>query len=351
MFHPILNRLWKIAIYLGIWILIAFWYFNFISENFELETYLNVLETIINLTLIITLNLGIWFILKFRSIDDKSNFNIILNHITTAIGLSAFWIFISWLIMTFISPNKDAYSKLFSETLVIKTSAGIISYFLSVFFYYIVIYYQNNKENINRKNELALMLQKQELNNLKEQINPHFLFNSLNSISYLIYSNPDDAHNSIVKLSEYFRYSLKLEKSITSVKEEIDNINRYFEIEKIRFSNKMKIIFDVDDSCLNYNIPVMLLQPLAENAIKHGVYENTELTEITVSIKDKEDFYTINFSNTFDPEAIPRRGTGTGLKNIGARLSLIYKRSDLMTVKKSDNVFKVKLLIPKQIES
>ncbi|MBN2892209.1 MAG: histidine kinase [Bacteroidales bacterium] len=350
MFHPILNKLWKSAIYISIWLIIGFLYYKYLTENFDVSTSIIILETILNILILSLINIGIWYVLRFNKLENKTNLKIIFNHIVMSVVVTIIWIFVSWLIIFFITPNKSTYNNLFFSTLSTKAILGIVLYFFTIFFYYIVIYYQNNKENINRKNELSIMLQQQELNNLKAQINPHFLFNSLNSISYLIYSNPDDAHNSIVKLSEYFRYSLKIEKTITTIKEEIENINRYFDIEKIRFLEKMQINLDIDQECLNFQIPVMLLQPLAENAFKHGVYENSEKTEINISIKNNTDFYSIIFKNTFDVDSIPKKGTGTGLSNISKRLSLIYKRNDLMTVNKKNNIFEVKLLLPQNIE-
>jgi LytS/YehU family sensor histidine kinase len=214
--------------------------------------------------------------------------------------------------------------------------------------YYLLIYYQKNKENIVRKTELTSMLNALELSNLKSQINPHFLFNSLNSISSQIYSNPVEAHESIVKLSDYFRYSLSTgEKMFTTLREELDNVNRYLDIEKIRFSDKMIVVKEIDETCLNFNVPVMLLQPVFENAVKHGVYESTEQVLIKVNIVNHSDFFSIIVSNNFDPDITRKKGTSTGLKNIRRRLNFIYKREDLLYISQTNNTFEVKILLPK----
>lgn len=343
--------MWKIATYYAIWISVGVLYFFYLTKNTTACSVVSIAEPLINVLVLSSLSIGVWFIIKYSRFDEKNALRTVLIQAGNSLIITAIWIFVSWLIMLFIAQDKSHFNQLFLDTLLVKIALGTSLYFLTVFFYYIVIYYQNNKENIERKNELALMLQQQELNNLKAQINPHFLFNSLNSISYLIYTEPDEAHNSIVKLSEYFRYSLKIEKTIATVKEEVDNIKRYFDIEKTRFSNKMRVNYEIEEQCLSYKLPVMLLQPLAENAVKHGVYESTEMVQIDVIIKDDVDFYSILMRNSFDKNAIPRKGTGTGIKNIEKRLKLVYKRADLMIIKKEDSIFEVKLLIPKNIES
>jgi LytS/YehU family sensor histidine kinase len=214
--------------------------------------------------------------------------------------------------------------------------------------YYVLIYYRTNKENLIRKTEMASTLNEMELANLKSQINPHFLFNSLNSISYQIIENPEEARESLVKLSDYFRYSLtRSADTFSSLKDELDNVFRYLEVEKIRFGEKMKIEKTIDDQCYEYPIPVMLLQPLFENCVKHGVYESSEPVTIRLEVNDQPDHFTILISNNIDPEAKARKGTSTGLSNVDRRLKLIYKRNDLLDIEKTKNFFSVRIRIPK----
>ena len=146
----------------------------------------------------------------------------------------------------------------------------------------------------------------------------------------MVYDNADDAHEAIVKLSDYFRYTLTLSKNqFTKVKEELGNVERYFEIEKIRFPEKMKINYNIDSSCDDFLIPVLILQPIAENAVKHGVYQNIEKSVIDIKLRNNEEFYTIAFKNNYENSSTKAVGTSTGIENIRKRLRLIYKRNDL----------------------
>lgn len=352
MYHPILDKYWKIILYSLLWILLGLLNFWFLTKVALLDSNLSLAESIINPIILYIFNLGLWFFLRFNRFEEKSNFVLLKNVFLVGLIILVIWQTICWLLMLFISGNDEFYNNVFFQYIWIKLISGAILYFFVLLFYYLTIYYQNNKENLKRKNELSVLLKEQELTNLKQQINPHFLFNSLNSISYLIYSNPDDAHNSIVKLADYFRYSLKIgQNQVTTLNEEIENITRYLEIEKIRFSSKMEIIKNIDQNCLQYPIPVMLLQPLAENAVKHGVYESTTKIKIEINISDFDDYFTISIKNNFDIDAKPKKGTGLGLRNINQRLNLVYCREDLVKIIKTDNNYEIKLSIPKFIES
>jgi two-component system, LytTR family, sensor kinase len=128
---------------------------------------------------------------------------------------------------------------------------------------------------------LKSLVKEAELHALKSQINPHFLFNSLNSISSLTMTDPLKAQEMVINLSSLMRYSLKHDQvDKVPFSEELKNNQLYLQIEKVRFGNKFNAVFDIDDKCLNANIPNMILQPLYENAIKYGVYEATEPVDI-----------------------------------------------------------------------
>jgi two-component system, LytTR family, sensor kinase len=348
MYHPILNKAWKLTVYIFVCGLVGNLYFFILYRYYPCDLHILIKESVVHTLLLGLLNIGIWYFIKYNRFEDKSFLVIIFTFLISSIAIIGIWIISGRISMELIIPRNHVYDLLFYNSLILKIGFGTFLFFLMSLIYYLWIYYQNYKENLIGKSELTSMLNASELSNLKSQINPHFLFNSLNSISYQIYSNPTEAHESIVKLSEYFRYSLsKGETIFTSLKDELDNVYRYLDIEKIRFTDKMNIEKEIDEQCLNYSVPVMLLQPVFENSVKHGVYESSVPITIKVKIINNSDFYTIIVSNNFDPESKPKVGTSTGLKNIAQRLKLIYKRDDLLYVTKTDTDFEVKILLPK----
>jgi len=128
--------------------------------------------------------------------------------------------------------------------------------------------------------------------------------------------------------------------------DELYHAGLYLDIEKVRFSDRLIIEKYINPACGEMMLPAMILQPLLENAVKHGV--NTMLATCTIILKAEcnESFLGITISNNFDPDAVPRKGTGTGLNNVQKRMSATYGRNDLLTIKASDGVFEVGLHIP-----
>jgi LytS/YehU family sensor histidine kinase len=182
---------------------------------------------------------------------------------------------------------------------------------------------------------------------LRSQINPHFLFNSLNSVSSLTITNPDKARDMVIKLSDFMRYALsKKDEQPVSLRSELENLRLYLEIEKVRFGDRLSTEENIEEHCLDILMPVMILQPLYENAIKHGVYESTECVNITTNVKCRNGFLEIVISNNYDPATTPSKGTGTGLINVSRRLDLVYSKQASLKTTKENGIYTVTLFIP-----
>ncbi len=345
--HPILDKYWKIIIYLSVWLLFSYIYFWFVQNNSQLEFDLALLDSFLTSFMQASIYIGIWYVIKYNRIEEKTSPNLIISVILLGFTLIFFWVFIVHFSIILLIGKNTIYNDYFWSNIWNKALIGLVIYLFMLLFYYLLIYYQNFKENVIRKNQLSLKLQEQELANLKAQINPHFLFNSLNSISYLIYSDAENAHKAIVKLSDYFRYSLSSTKhQFITLEQELENTFRYLEIEKIRFEDKMKIKTQIEKECKKIQVPILILQPIIENAIKHGVYESTELVTIYVKATKFDDYIIISIKNNFDIDAKKQKGTGLGLENVKQRLELLYKRNDLLRITKEQDSFTVELFIP-----
>jgi LytS/YehU family sensor histidine kinase len=151
----------------------------------------------------------------------------------------------------------------------------------------------------------------------------------------------------VIKLSEFMRYALsRKDEQPVSFESELKNLRLYLDIEKVRFGNRLITEENVSKDCLETPIPVMLLQPLYENAVKHGVYESTENVKISTNAEINNGFLEIKISNNYDPGSVPISGTGTGLLNVARRLELYYGNKGFMNTKKENGFFIVKILIP-----
>jgi LytS/YehU family sensor histidine kinase len=224
---------------------------------------------------------------------------------------------------------------------------GGLFYVMLCLAYYLVVYNNNLQEKMIEGARLNELLKESELNMLRSQINPHFLFNSLNSISSLTISDPEKAREMLIKLSDFLRYSVSTNAAgFTSLEKEMTNIQRYLEIEKVRFGDKLIFGFKMEGNCKDNKIPAMLLQPLFENAIKHGVYESTEQVKIEMDCRYAGGCLEIEIWNDFEPGARARKGAGVGLKNIKERLRLLYKSDSLMKTSIEGHKYLVSLCLP-----
>jgi two-component system LytT family sensor kinase len=199
-----------------------------------------------------------------------------------------------------------------------------------------------------QQTDASTLLREAELYKLRQQLQPHFLYNSLNSISALTMIEPAKAQEMIGKLSDFLRSSIKREaQDMIPINEELLYIESYLSIESVRFGNRLQIVFEkdyVDDS----KMPPFLLQPILENAIKFGLYGKTGEVTIRIQIGLIDSMLSIRVTNPFDNDSQAPRGTGFGLEGIRRRLYLLYARTDLLETLKEEDQFTTILKIPQQ---
>ena len=205
--------------------------------------------------------------------------------------------------------------------------------------------YQENKK---RKEESERILRDAELYNLRQQLQPHFLFNSLNSIIALIGIKPDEARNMTFQLSDFLRGTMrKDDKQLIPLKDEISHLRLYLDIEKVRFGHRLSTSFKLQEEAQSAQLPSMIVQPLMENAIKFGLYNVIGDVEITMDIHLENHMLYISITNPFDNDQFEtKKGTGFGLSSIQRRLFLLYGRTDLLDVAIKNNIFTSTLKIP-----
>ncbi|HEY5511601.1 MAG TPA: histidine kinase [Prolixibacteraceae bacterium] len=291
-------------------------------------------------------DMAIWFVVRYNSSDEKPFAQILTSHLTAAVVLSLVWVYSSGFITRLIITDP-LYLTYQENHLSNRIFIGFIFYTLMATVFYLFIFYSKNREKADREQELKQELREAVLRALKSQINPHFLFNSLNSIASLTFTNPGKAHEMVIALSDFMRYSLRKQHTeLVSLEEEINHIRLYLQIEKIRFGEKMTYSFQVGPECFACQIPTLLLQPLFENAVKYGVYETSEQVEISLTAKKEGDHIAIVLINNYELESTPRKGEGIGLKNVQERLRLVYNSNNLMKIEDKDGVFAVTIYLP-----
>jgi LytS/YehU family sensor histidine kinase len=195
------------------------------------------------------------------------------------------------------------------------------------------------QSEINERMKITQDLAKEaELNKLRHQLQPHFLFNSLNSVYALTITNPSEAGNMILRLSSFLRGTLKRDDDVwVSVSEEIEYLQLYLDIEKVRFSHRLSVVFSVDENTKDLQLPSTLLQPIVENAIKFGLYNTTVAITIEIDVRLMNQSLYIEVRNPFDPEMNNVKGTGFGLSAIRRRLYLLFADGNLLQARPAEN--------------
>lgn len=289
---------------------------------------------------------SIWYVIKFTTIENNSAYRIVFAHLIAASIIVFIWMYLGIVIMKLVHPVSEEWV---NNGMIMRISAGYMMYLIFVIFFYAVNYYQSFKEKVRNEGKLLSLVKEAELHALKSQINPHFLFNSLNSISSLTMSDPSRAQEMVINLSQLMRYSLKHDQNEKVLfRQELENNKLYLQIEKVRFGSKLNPVFEIDENCLGAEIPNMILQPLYENAIKYGVYEATEPIEVRTTGRCNDEFLQITISNPYDASITSKKGEGIGLRNIRDRLQIIYGNPYLLKMEDNKKEFTVTLNIPQK---
>ncbi len=347
MSKPLYGKRTYFYLYAGFWLLAAAIHLVILLNYHDFSIEISLSEAIIGDLIIALLGLSLWYPVFYISYRRSNILISLLQQIFMSVIASVLWFGVTYLFLATTFRENPEYISYLKESVPGRMLAGLVFYFLVMLLYNLIIYYHNFREKLTSEGELKALIKESELNSLKSQINPHFLFNSLNSISSLTIISPEKAREMIIKLSEFLRYSLsKDDKQLTTLRQEINNVNRYLDIEKIRFGNRLNILTKIGDECMDKKLPWLILQPVIENAIKYGVYENIEESTIELSCWCNKDMLRLTVSNNYDSELIINRGEGIGLQNIRHRLRIIYNSDNLLKVNSANGIFEVVFSFP-----
>ncbi|RYY76339.1 MAG: sensor histidine kinase [Gammaproteobacteria bacterium] len=220
-------------------------------------------------------------------------------------------------------------------------------YIVSLLAHDLLIAQENIRDAELKKTAAQLFARDAELQVLRSQINPHFLFNSLNSISALTAIDAVAARAMVIELSDFFRKSVALTAhSLIPLGDELKLCEHYLAIEKNRFGDRLQTQMTIEPDSLRAQVPPMFLQPLVENAIKHGISNLDEGGAVTLMTSLHESWLYIAISNPMDSHAPSASGTATGLRNLKARFENLYGERARVSWQESHRVFRVEIIIP-----
>lgn len=313
-----------------------------VLRSFELPWTVAITDSVVSNMLLLLVSLLLVNTLQFY-IPQADRYVMLLAWV---LALTVIWLLLSKLILSFCLTEAQ-YLFFQKQSLFIRFSFGFLITSTIVLISVLWYNWQEQKALEERRRETEHIAREAELFKLRQQLQPHFLFNSLNSISALIGPEGKAARKMVLQLSEFLRGTLKKEEhQWTTLGEELRYLQLYLEIEKVRFGHRLHTAFEIGEETQELQLPALLLQPVVENAIKFGLYDTIDDITITIYSYQQDQALIVEVQNPFDPEITTPRGTGFGLVSIRRRLYLLFGRNDLLETEASGKRFTTRLTIP-----
>jgi two-component system sensor histidine kinase AlgZ len=289
-----------------------------------------------------------WYLCNAVPLRQSEMGRLALSHGTAAVVSAGAWVVAGWIWAEALQAFFviDGLGSRYVAQMPALFVSGLVIFLVAVAFNYLLITFEVSQRAESKALELQVLAREAELRALRAQIDPHFLFNSLNSINALVMSDPAAARRMCVLLAAFLRGSLKLgaEERIPFA-EEIRLAECYLDIERVRLGSRLQIEREVDAHCETCMVPPLILQPLVENAVTHGVAPALEGGIISVRAERNGAGMKIVIENPFEPEAHVN-GAGLGLKNVKMRLANLYDGNARMDIERTGGRFRVELQIP-----
>lgn len=315
----------------------------FLLRWFGMDWTIAIVDSLVNDGLLILSCLLVIMMLRYYLPQREKYFHLV----SWCVLITVIAVLLTKVILKNIFISDPGYQAFFDRSLWIRASFDLL--LLGCFVLVSVIWYtwQEQTEQDERKQAAEQLAKEAELFKLRQQLQPHFLFNSLNSINALIGSRPQEARKMVQQLSDFLRGTIRKEEhQWVTLKEELQVLQLYLDIEKVRFGHRLSTKIEYDEGINETKLPALLLQPIMENAIKFGLYDTVDEIEISLTAKKEDDQLVIIIKNPFDPETAVPKGTGFGLQSVNRRLFLLFARNDLVTTESKDNIFTTTIKIP-----
>jgi two-component system, LytTR family, sensor histidine kinase AlgZ len=275
-------------------------------------------------------------------------------HLTGAVFATALWLGILRLWVDILGQTRTfaGLSDAFRIQAPVLGATGLLLYLLAVTFHSMLHAVERGREAERRALELGLVARESELTLLRSQVDPHFLFNALNSIAGLTHGDPELARALCLRLGGFLRAGLRIGKQERiGFDEELALARDFLGIEQVRFGARLRYEEQIDEATLPCRVPPLILQPLLENAVRHGIAGLVEGGVVKLTARKAGSSLAIAVENDRDRDAPSKRGDGMGLANVRRRLRTLYAGSGGMRVDDGAGRFRVELTIPTQIPS
>jgi sensor histidine kinase YesM len=292
--------------------------------------------------------LSAWYPCRAMPLGDERAEAALLIHLATAAVSALLWVGMAWVLAA--GFDKSTFyagtASLTTEHTGIIFIAGLLLYLLSVAIHYLFVAAEASREAERRLLEAEVAAREAELQALKAQLNPHFLFNSLNSVASLAASDPAGARDMCIQLGDYLRGTLKASTDLQPLRQELEQVRRFLRVESVRYGDRLQVEEEIDEGCLEVPVPPLLLQPLVENALKHGIAGLVEGGLVRIGGRCGTERLTVWVENPFDPESPKGSGAGVGLANVRHRLEKVFGDEARLRSNRSGTTYRAEVVIP-----
>ncbi|MDZ7640018.1 MAG: histidine kinase [Bryobacterales bacterium] len=355
--HPFLKNKAQFAVYLALWLPLVVVFALLLQSQPSAWAMRDALGfALLAVTLLAFLFLSMYYVCRALPLRETSPGKIAGVHAVGVTTASAVWfafaLLFAWLMDRGFARGtsleaRGSYFEQVWRDLPVLAVFSVVMLTLGVAVGYLLIALESQRETEGHRQQMQTLAREAELRSLRAQINPHFLFNSLNSISALTTQNPERAREMCLLLSEFFRRNLDIgNQESTTLGEELDLVFNYLQIEMARFGKRLQVDADVPDDLRGFVLPPLLLQPLVENAVKHGIAGLVEGGKIGIRARSLSGGgLSLSIENPFDPEQPRRRRRGIGLENVRGRLDFRYGRDARFEVTREEARFRAKIQI------
>jgi len=338
--HPLFRTRAAFLLYLAVWVPLGAMFGFMLSLSGGLTLPESTAVALPAVIVLFVLALTPWYTCKALPLRSTPPARLLATHLITAMCVSTVVVLVTKISAAMFSLWLPNCQTRLHSAIPLAAFMVLLIYMLSVALHYTLLAVESSKH-------AEVLSREAELKALKAQVNPHFLFNSLNSISALTTSDPAAAREMCIRLSDFLRNSLRLgERTSIPFSEELALTKTYLEVEQIRFGKKLRVRHDLDPACDDCEVPPLLVQPLIENAIKHGVATLVDGGEIAIRGRRVQNVVCFVIENPFDPDAPAARKNGFGLISVRSRLQARYGNAGRLETEVDNNRYRVVLTVP-----
>jgi sensor histidine kinase YesM len=345
--HPILARGGRLALYLGLWLLVSALLAALLAGRVGLTWLQATLVSLPAALVYAFVCLSAWYVARSLPITTTGTSRILVTGIVTSLLSSAVWLAITtgWLSFLVTRGWLPVSARTGHQGLIF--GFGVLLYGISLAVGYLLVVFEESRDAERRAMQVQVLARDAELRSLRAQLDPHFLFNCLHSISALTTANPPAARRMCLLLGEFLRETLALgsEHRIT-VARELKLADRFLAVERIRFGDRLEVELVTDAAAEACLVPPLLLQPLVENAVIHGIAHLLDRGTIRIVAARTPGRVSIVVENPCDPDRPRRTGAGVGVSNVRARLQALYGGEAVVKSSEQGGVWRMELSFP-----